>query len=375
MTQALKHEIVFVRTEDGQNLDGLLVWDPARKPKGGLLSMHPDSHWLTHFELEPLARSGLVTMRLKSRFAGNNATMIIEEIMLDLAGGVAFLKERGCGKVALFGHSGGGPLMAFYQSQAESPTVTCTPAGDPPDLTKASLPKADAIIITNSHLGRHLEFTSRIDPSVTDESDPLSVDPSLDMYNPANYETRDGGVVYSPAFLEKYRAAQKSRCDRITEWVKAKLQEVKARKHPGVHDLPFTLYRTMANPRFLDRTNFKSGMRTGTLWGDPYSLNYQAERGREGPFVTLKSWLSHLYYGTSNAETLRHIARTRVPLLVVGGTADYGGDIAQAVYNAAVTSDKNLQYVEGATHWFESDPNHLAKAMTIISEWLIERGF
>ena len=91
--------------------------------------------------------------------------------------------------------------------------------------------------------------------------------------------------------------------------------------------------------------------------------------------MTLKSWLSHLYYGTSNAETLRHIARTKVPLLVVGGTADYGGDVAQAVYETASTTDKELQYVEGATHWFESHPDHLNKAIAIISDWLVERGF
>src|SRR5918996_3197880 len=162
MAQELRHELVLVKTQDGQNLDGLLVWDPERKRRGAILSMHPDSSRLAHFELEPLARSGIAAMRLKSRFAGNNTTMIMEEIMLDLAGGVAFLKERGGEKVALFGHSGGGPLMSFYQSQAENPTINSTPTGDPPDLTRAILPKADCIIITNSHLGRHVEFTQRI---------------------------------------------------------------------------------------------------------------------------------------------------------------------------------------------------------------------
>jgi pimeloyl-ACP methyl ester carboxylesterase len=371
----LREELIAVRTQDGHTLDGLLVWNPQSKPRGATLSMHPDGSGLKHFELEPLARAGFAALRLKSRFAGNNVTMIMEEIMLDIAGGVKFLRERGCEKVALFGHSGGGPLMAFYQSQAESPTVVSTPAGDPPDLTKAELPKADAIIITNSHLGRHVEFTQRIDPSVTDESDPFSIDPSLDMYDPNNYEARDGGVVYSSDFLEKYREAQKSRCDRIGDRARAKLREIRERAHQGVHDMPFLLYRTMANPRFLDRVNFKSGMRTGTLWGDPYALNYTAQRGREGPFVTLKSWFSHLYYATANADTRRHIARVGAPLLVVGGTADYGGDISGAVYEAATTADKQLKYVEGASHWFESHSDHLNQAMSVTANWLRERDF
>ena len=371
----LESEVVGLKTQDGARVMGTLVWRGERKPTTGVLSMHPASHGFRHFSLEGLGEVGLAALRLRSRFAGDDSTLIMEEVMLDIAAGIKFLRDWGCKKVVLFGHSGGGPLMAFYQSQAESPTVVSTPAGDPPDLTKAELPKADAIIITNSHLGRHVEFTQRIDPSVTDESDPFSIDPSLDMYNPNNYETRDGGVVYSADFLEKYRKAQRSRCDRIGDRARAKLREIGERAHQGVHDMPFLLYRTMANPRFLDRVNFKSGMRTGTLWGDPYALNYTAQRGREGPFVTLKSWFSHLYYATANADTRRHIARVGAPLLVVGGTADYGGDISGAVYEAATTADKQLKYVEGASHWFESHSDHLTRAMSITANWLRERGF
>ena len=371
----LQREIVAVPTEDDLTLDGLLVWNPQSKPRGATLSMHPDGSGVNHFELEPLARAGFMALRLKSRFAGNNSTMIMEQIILDIAGGVKFLRQRGGEKVALFGHSGGGPIMAFYQSQAEHPTVSSTPTGDPPDLTRAILPQADGIIITNSHLGRHVEFTQRIDPSVTDESDPHSIDAALDMYNPANYQTLDGAVIYSPTFLETYRKAQKARCDRISEWARGQLRQIKGRAHKGIHDMPFVLYRTMANPRFLDRVNFTSGMPTGTLWGDPYRLNYTAHRGREGPFVTLKSWFSHLYYATANADTLRHIALVKVPVLVLGGTADYGGDISETVFQAATTSDKKLNYVEGASHWFDGDPEHLKQAMAITSDWLSKRGF
>src|SRR4030095_6608525 len=145
----LQQEIVSVRTEDGHALDGLLVWNSQLTARGATLSMHPDGSGLRHFELEPVARAGFMALRLKSRFAGNNATMIMEEIMLDLAGGVKFLRERGCERAALFGHSGGGTLMAFYQSQAENPTVSSTPAGDPPDLTKAIPPKGAGILGTH----------------------------------------------------------------------------------------------------------------------------------------------------------------------------------------------------------------------------------
>ncbi len=80
----LQQEIISVRTEDGHALDGLLVWNSQLTPRGATLSMHPDGSGLKHFELEPLARAGFMALRLKSRFAGNNATMIMEEIMLDI---------------------------------------------------------------------------------------------------------------------------------------------------------------------------------------------------------------------------------------------------------------------------------------------------
>ena len=81
------HEIISVRTEDGHALDGLIVWDPRRKPKRATISMHPDGSGLNHFELEPLARSGFMALLIKSRFAGNNVSMIMEEIMLDITAG------------------------------------------------------------------------------------------------------------------------------------------------------------------------------------------------------------------------------------------------------------------------------------------------
>jgi len=142
----LESEIVSLKTQDGARVQGTLVWRGDKRPTTGVLSMHPASHGLRHFSIEGLGEVGLAALRLRSRFAGDDSALIMEEIMLDIAAGVKYLRQWGCDKVVLFGHSGGGPLMSFYQSQAESPTVKSTPAGDPPDLTQAELPAADAII-------------------------------------------------------------------------------------------------------------------------------------------------------------------------------------------------------------------------------------
>ena len=57
-------------------------------------------------------------------------------MVLDLGAYVRHAKEKlGYQNVVLLGWSGGGSLSLFYQAEAENPTITETPAGDPVDLT------------------------------------------------------------------------------------------------------------------------------------------------------------------------------------------------------------------------------------------------
>src|SRR5688500_14828146 len=164
-------------------------YSPLRErgqPRVGFIVMHPTSVFLDHYALEPLAQAGFGALGLNSRFVNNEATLFAEQVVLDLAAGVRFLRERGLERVILLGNSGGGALVSLYQSQAERPNLTNTPAGDPPDLTEADLPPADGIVLSAAHAGRAQVLTEYLDPSVLDEQDPLLTDPSLDMYDPRN---------------------------------------------------------------------------------------------------------------------------------------------------------------------------------------------
>jgi len=364
----LDNELVDLKTQDGARVQGTFVWRAEAKPTTGVLSMHPGSHGFRHFSLDGLGEVGLAALRLRSRFAGDDSTLIMEEIMLDIAAGVKFLRDWGCQKVVLFGHSGGGPLMAFYQSQAESPNVTATPAGGPPDLTQAELPRADALITSGAHLGRHRSLCTRIDPAVTDERDPFATDPDLDMYSSKN------GPPYTQEFLSRYRAAQLARLDRITSWVKTKLAEFDRLNHPVTRDLPFLVWRTEADPLYLDPA-IEPNLRTlGNNRGDnTLALNYAPKA--QGRFTTLRSWLSQWSYSTANSDTLRHIARITVPLLVTQGTADRSPmSNAGKIYDAARTKDKTLYWAEGATHYYRGQSELLLKTSTTIKEWLNARG-
>lgn len=121
-------------------LHGNLVARAGAPRDVGFILVHPSSNFLTHFLLRPMAEAGLPAMALNTRYSGNEAALIMESAALDLGAGVRWMREElGFAKVVVLGFSGGGSLASFYQGQAERPTVTSTPAGDPVDLAGLSL--------------------------------------------------------------------------------------------------------------------------------------------------------------------------------------------------------------------------------------------
>jgi hypothetical protein len=107
-------------------------------------------------------------------------------------------------------------LSLFFQSQAENPTITETPAGDPADLKAAGLLPADAIIFQASNLSRAVLLSEAIDPSVLDENDPDRRNPELDIYDPRN----PNQPPYAEDYIRYYRGKQLERIRRRTAWVK-----------------------------------------------------------------------------------------------------------------------------------------------------------
>src|SRR5689334_1854291 len=109
-----------------------------------VLIVHPASNFMGHYLLKPLAEAGIPAVGLATRYLGNDQMLLMENCVLDVGAAIRHLREElGYRRVILIGNSGGGGLAALYQSQAERPTLTATPAGDPPDLTTANLTPAD----------------------------------------------------------------------------------------------------------------------------------------------------------------------------------------------------------------------------------------
>jgi pimeloyl-ACP methyl ester carboxylesterase len=328
--------------------------------KLAFIVMHPTSNFMNHYLLEPLRARGCATLALNSRYVGNDTMLLMERAIQDLGAGIRFLREEGYERVVLIGNSGGGALAAFYQQQAERLTVTTTPDGRPFDLRPEHLPPADAIALLCAHPGRAHTLTDWLDPSVIDEHDVLACDPELDMYHPARQPP------YDRQWLERYRAAQRARNERLTARALARLRELEgnAAGRP-VADEGFIVHRTMADPRFLDMSLDPSDRIPGTVWGEPQAVNYAPNN--IGRFSTLRSFLSQWSWSHTRAKGPECLRDTSVPVLNMEFTADQIVFPSQGALWSAAAAGRCTDYkLRGINHYPQKDPRAVAEIADVL---------
>lgn len=325
--------------------------------------IHPSSNFHGHYLVGPLERRGCALLALNTRYAGNDATLLMERCIQDLGAGVAFLRQQGYRRVVLIGNSGGASLAGFYQSQAERLTIRTTPDGRPIDLAPEDLPPADGLAMCAAHPGRAQVLTDWLDPSVIDEDDMLAADPELDMFNPKN------GPPYDRDWLRRYRAAQLARNERITDWALARLRAFDADPDPeGPKDAAFLVYRTAADPRFVDLTLEPSDRKAGTTRGSARASNYGVLH--TGRICSLRSWLSQWSARLSRADGPKCLERTSVPVLSVTYSADPVVFPSQAgQYTAAARGRCSAHTLKGATHHMQGQPQLIEQLADLLVDW------
>lgn len=347
----------------GHPCQGLYVTKPGARPRTAFIAAHYNVDFSEHYLGPYLAARGFGFLGWNTRYRGAEDQFILEHALIDIGQGVRWLKEKaGVEQVVILGNSGGGSLMGAYQAEAIAPTLHGALKGAGLEAYQ-TLPKGDLYISLNAHQGRPEVITDWMDPSVTDETDPVATEESLNPFNPEN------GPPYSDAFIARYRAAQKARNQRITDWAKAELARLNA---AGVPDRIFAVFRTWADLRMMDGAIDPSDRVTPLCYaGHPAQSNRIPSIGRAS---TLRTWLSMWSLETSGCRGLLHLPRFDQPCLVVQSLADtgvYPAD-ARAIFDMVGSADKALALVPGA-HYFEDSEAEREAAADLICDWVRAR--
>jgi pimeloyl-ACP methyl ester carboxylesterase len=395
----VRQEAVSLEAADG-GLSSALLYTTGRH-RTVVCFMHPKADMSRHYAIPALLEAGYAAFGQNSRWLNNDELCVHEHLLLDVAAGVRFLRDRGFTHVVVCGNSGGGSLYAFYQAQAATAApgrLTHTPAGDPLDLNTFDLPPIDGYINLAAHLGEGKILTQMIDPSVTDEADPLSCDASLDPFNPANgYRPPPESSRYDTEFVERYRSAQRARVERLDRIAREHLQQRGEARHAiAASDFgkrawseqgdllrravlcPYmVIYRTEADLRAFDLSLDPSERDAGTLFSYRPDLTNYMEFGF-GRVQTPRAWLSTWSGLSSNADVVKNAANLTVPSLVIyyrGDNAIFPGD-ARAAFEALAADDKQLASAPGDHYGYgvgTQERSGAPQALAQIVAWLRER--
>src|SRR5271163_3554823 len=227
---SVRQTVVQLYTADGGKARGLL-YQPARgKPRSAVIMAHPRADFAQHYSIPFWVAAGFAAFAQNTRYLNNDSTMIHENLLLDLAAGIRFLREElGFERIVMIGNSGGGSLFSYYDAEARKTVgsrVKSPPGGGPPDLNKFEMPTADGLILLAAHPGQGRVLMSCLDAAVVDENDPFASDPALDLYDERNgYRPPPAHSSYASEFVIGYRTAQRARCSRIDSIARRHLDE------------------------------------------------------------------------------------------------------------------------------------------------------
>lgn len=365
--------------------------DGNATPRVAFLITHRTSNFLQHIGCSELPKRGFAALCMNTRYDNNELIVDFDRIALDVKAGVEFLrKQPGIERVLFLAHSGGGPTLSFYQAVAENGIAFCQ---DPRKIAPcrsdlAGLPPADGIAFTDAHPGVPVILLRSLNGSVLNET-PKSFDPLLDPYNPANGYSATASSNYSEDFQNRYFAAQSRRMNALIDAALGRQAAIRAGAgpypdndlfpiphggNPGagpggasqLHslDTKISLRRTKSPRKLLKNDGTISEQIITSV--SPVELNTKDSTNAFDTgtkLLTLRSFLTTQAIRSTNSldgidhctainDTVCALGSISVPVMIAG----MGGYLfirdSEEEYEAAKSADKDLVFIEGATHGF-----------------------
>ena len=380
--------------------------EPSERSQIAVLAMH-GADYLSFEPVMELAKHGFTTA------GANPQSSSIKDRMLDVKAAVDFMRQYpGIRKVVLMGHSNGGCLSSCYQYIAENGTgrfantVRIVPFPEIEPLTPA-----DGLMLLDANYG--IMEVLPMDPAVKSLDNGYERIPELDIYNPDNgYDP--AGSHYDRGFVRRFQRAQIQFYKKLLDYARERADLIKMGKGRFADDEPIVIpgagSGSGANKLFIQdvsllghtRGEHKLLHRGGVITSEvirtvrtPHDAPSPSLYHRGSTMMTVNSLLAGEIkfdddfgydecsmwgadWNFNPFSTRANVQGIHVPLLVEGNTASHEFIQAEYNYELSASEDKDLVFLEGATHMFrpqdEKYGNTLETFGVYMAQWLAKPG-
>lgn len=355
--------------------------DASIKSRVAVVNMHEDGNRLNDIACTELVQRGFYVLCMNGRSDNNEALDFWNDLPLDVATGIKYLKDTvKVSKILLYGGSGGAPRMTFYQNVAQNGLSVCQGANKliPCSKELAGLPQADGIILRDAHPGTAVNTLRSINPSLQRDDKPDQINAALDPFSAKNGFNANGPSHYSREFQERYFKAQAARMNRLVDAALGKLRAIEAGKYYYKDDDAFVIHKSESSRLSeMDLTIHAGTVKPQKLLKNDGTTvteviksvrvadSRNPERAKSfydgSKFLTVRSFLGtrairakhaldDIDYCSNNNSTPCHLHKITVPILILGMGGHYFLRDNEIHYEVSASPDKEYIVIEGASH-------------------------
>lgn len=360
--------------------------------------MHAETDYLSFPVCMQLAERGYTVFCAQngaSKWMGAS-DVDFENMMLSVSEGVDYLRNMTeVNHIVLWGHSGGGAMMAAYQNIAENGLSACNGSEKlyPCSSALANLSTADGVILVDANYGLSTMMLLSLGAEVTDERSGLNTNYSLSVYNPANGFNSTGASNYTEQFTKEFQSGVARRMQGLVAYAEGRLAAINAGNATFEDDEDLQIvdaaYGVTNNKFFSQDTRFLSrtvhpwpllhkngstttqivqSVRVPTNFGPDTAASYTDGAAK----TSVKKFLSGyairvtddfaynatdftgIQWNSSHMVPIQAVPGITVPLLTMGMTGHWEYLNAEKIYLNSGSNDTSICFVEGAQHTIDT---------------------